>query len=156
MNNFWDSNVWGTILVVAVLLGGLLVGNIIKKSVQITILVVSMNYGVMTIAFGAVIATLFSCVVNAWPNKKLLDYSYMEQLLDLVPNLLTAGIMGYIVFLAVGILESYIRESMIIVLAIIVGMISYVFLSWIFHNRNLQIVINILKNYRKSINGEVK
>ena len=33
MNNFWDSNVWGTILVVAVLLGGLLVGNIIKKSV---------------------------------------------------------------------------------------------------------------------------
>ena len=33
MNNFWDSNVWGTILVVAVLLGGLLVGNIIKKSI---------------------------------------------------------------------------------------------------------------------------
>lgn len=32
MSNFWDSNVWGTILVVAVLLGGLLVGNIIKKS----------------------------------------------------------------------------------------------------------------------------
>ena len=32
MNNFWDSNVWGTILVVAVLLGGLLIGNVIKKS----------------------------------------------------------------------------------------------------------------------------
>lgn len=33
MSNFWDSSVWGTILVVAVLLGGLLVGNVIKKSI---------------------------------------------------------------------------------------------------------------------------
>ncbi len=32
MENFWDSNVWGTILLFAVLLGSLLVGNMVKKS----------------------------------------------------------------------------------------------------------------------------
>ncbi len=35
MENFWDSNVWGIILLFAVLLGSLLVGNVLKKSIFI-------------------------------------------------------------------------------------------------------------------------
>ncbi len=33
MENFWDSSVWGLILLLSVLLGGLLIGNIIKKTI---------------------------------------------------------------------------------------------------------------------------
>lgn len=35
MENFWDYSVWGTILLIAVLLGSLLVGNVLKKSISI-------------------------------------------------------------------------------------------------------------------------
>ena len=35
MGGFWDYNVWSTILLVSVLLGGLLVGNILKKTIPI-------------------------------------------------------------------------------------------------------------------------
>ncbi len=35
MENFWDSNIWGLILLFAVLLGSLLVGNILKKSIPV-------------------------------------------------------------------------------------------------------------------------
>ncbi len=35
MENFWDSNVWGVILLIAVLLSSLLVGNVLKKSIPI-------------------------------------------------------------------------------------------------------------------------
>ncbi|MBQ8268023.1 MAG: hypothetical protein IJZ21_06545, partial [Clostridia bacterium] len=35
MGNFWDYNVWSTILLVAVMLGSLLVGNILKKAIPI-------------------------------------------------------------------------------------------------------------------------
>ncbi len=35
MENFWDSNAWGTILLITVLLGSLLVGNVLKKSISI-------------------------------------------------------------------------------------------------------------------------
>ncbi len=35
MENFWDSNVWGMILLFAVLLGSLLVGNVLKKGIPI-------------------------------------------------------------------------------------------------------------------------
>lgn len=33
MENFWSSDVWGTILLFAVLMGSLLVGNVLKKSI---------------------------------------------------------------------------------------------------------------------------
>ena len=33
MENFWDSSVWSWVLILSVLLGGLLVGNIIKKAI---------------------------------------------------------------------------------------------------------------------------
>ncbi len=35
MENFWDSSVWGLILLLAVLLGSLLVGNVLKKTIPI-------------------------------------------------------------------------------------------------------------------------
>ncbi len=35
MENFWDSDVWGAILLIAVLLGSLLVGNVLKKSIPV-------------------------------------------------------------------------------------------------------------------------
>ena len=35
MENFWDANVWGSILIFAVLLGSLLVGNVLKKGIAI-------------------------------------------------------------------------------------------------------------------------
>ena len=35
MENFWDSNAWGWMILVSVLLGSLLVGNLLKKSIKI-------------------------------------------------------------------------------------------------------------------------
>ena len=35
MNSFWDYSIWSTILLISVLLGGLLVGNILKKGIPI-------------------------------------------------------------------------------------------------------------------------
>lgn len=35
MSNFWDANVWGWMLLMGILLGSLLVGNIIKKSIPL-------------------------------------------------------------------------------------------------------------------------
>ncbi len=35
MENFWDSNAWGWMILVSVLLGSLLVGNLLKKSIKV-------------------------------------------------------------------------------------------------------------------------
>ena len=35
MENFWDSNAWGWMILVSVLLGSLLIGNLLKKSIKV-------------------------------------------------------------------------------------------------------------------------
>ena len=35
MENFWDFSVWGWIILFAILLGSLLVGNILKKGIPL-------------------------------------------------------------------------------------------------------------------------
>ncbi len=60
MTNFWDSSVWGTVMLIAVLMGGLLAGNMLKK--QITFLRVSL---IPTSVIGGTILLIVSAVYKA-------------------------------------------------------------------------------------------
>ncbi|MGN0182435.1 MAG: lipopolysaccharide biosynthesis protein [Candidatus Ornithomonoglobus sp.] len=71
--------------------------EIIKKIVGVTLLVSTMWFGIMAMAYSLLIATLSSSIINAWPNKKLLGYSYIAQLKDILPSILLAVFMGFCV-----------------------------------------------------------
>lgn len=73
--------------------------SIIKRVYGIIILLISMQFGVYTIAIGQIFIAFISSIVNALPNKKLLDYSYKEQWADIMPSLVISIIMGFIVYL---------------------------------------------------------
>lgn len=72
--------------------------EIIKKTVGIIVILVTMNISVLAMGLGSVFYTLFASVVNAFPNKKLLYYSYFEQLKDILPSFTLAAIMAVIVY----------------------------------------------------------
>ena len=72
--------------------------EIIKKSIGLIILSVSLLYGVYAIAIGMVVSGLIGTFINAYPNKKLLDYGYKEQIIDIMPSLVLSTIMGIIVY----------------------------------------------------------
>lgn len=71
--------------------------EIFKKIIGLIILGVSIPFGIYAIAIGGVISGIISTFINTYPNKKLLDYSYSEQLLDLIPSLFISVVMGVIV-----------------------------------------------------------
>ncbi len=73
--------------------------EIIKKIVGLVILFSTMWFGVLAIAYGVVISSVFSQIINSWPNKKLLNYGYLEQLKDILPAILLAVVMGAFVSL---------------------------------------------------------
>ena len=79
--------------------------EIIKKAYGLVILAVSVFCfdSVLVIAAGSVVSTLIATFVNASPNKKLLNYSYWEQVKDLLPSLGMTAVMGAAVW-AVGLL----------------------------------------------------
>ncbi|WP_286946592.1 lipopolysaccharide biosynthesis protein [Acetobacterium sp. UBA5834] len=72
--------------------------EIIKNVVSLAILGVSLAYGIYAIAAGMFFSSVASSFINAYPNKKLLDYSYVQQLKDVMPSLLLSLAMGGIIY----------------------------------------------------------
>lgn len=68
--------------------------EIIKKIMGLVILVSVMRYGVMAMAYSLLLSSVLSQIINSWPNKKLLGYSYLEQMKDILPCILLAVLMG--------------------------------------------------------------
>lgn len=70
-----------------------------KKIMGLAILLVSMWCGPLAMAYSTLLSGLLSQFINAYPNKKLLNYRYWEQLKDIIPCLLLAVGMGVVVCL---------------------------------------------------------
>ncbi len=72
--------------------------EIFKKIFNIIILIITVNYGVLAIAYGGVAISIANQLINSWPNKKLLNYSYLQQLNDMLPQIILSLVMGAIVY----------------------------------------------------------
>lgn len=100
--------------------------EIIKKITGLIILAISLPYGVYAIAIGQILSGIISSIINAYPNKNLLNYSFIEQLKDLMPSLLLSIFMGTVVLLL-----SYLNLSvwLQLMLQIVLGVVIYFTLS---------------------------
>jgi hypothetical protein len=81
-----------------------------------------MNYGVLIICYSVLIYNIIAQIINTSPNKKLLNYSYFEQLKDIIPFILLSIIMSIPVF-GIGMLNF--PDLLKIFIQIIVGGIVY-------------------------------
>lgn len=72
--------------------------EIVKKIMGLTVLLLTMWHGVMVMAYSLLFTSVLSQIINSWPNKKLLNYSYLEQLKDILPGILLAVVMGCCVY----------------------------------------------------------
>lgn len=72
--------------------------EIVKKVMGLTVLALTMWHGVMAMAYSLLFTSLAGQIINAWPNKKLLNYGYLEQLKDILPGILLAVVMGFCIY----------------------------------------------------------
>ena len=117
--------------------------EVIKKIVGIVLLIVSMRYGVMVMAYSLLISNVISQLINSWPNKKLLDYSYLEQVKDFVPSILLAVFMGACIY-PIEILG--LSDIVTIILQVVCGVIIYVSGSIILKLEEFQFLWSLVKN----------
>lgn len=103
--------------------------EITKKVVGLIILAVSLPFGIYALALGEVLSGIVSSFINAYPNKKLLDYGYGEQIKDVLPSLAISLIMGAIVY---SLLFLHFSTLVTMVLQILVGVLVYVTLATVF------------------------
>ncbi|MFQ7469744.1 lipopolysaccharide biosynthesis protein [Amedibacillus dolichus] len=118
--------------------------EIAKKTIGMVLLISTMWFGVMAMAYSLLVSSLFSQIINAWPNRKLLNYGYWEQLKDILPGILLAVLMGG----CVNILRFLpLHQITILVLQIILGAIIYISCSAIFKFESFQYLWGIVKLY---------
>lgn len=121
--------------------------EMIKKVIGLTILGISIPFGVYAIAIGQVISGIIATFVNAYPNKQLLEYSYKEQLLDIIPSFLIALMMGVIVYTF-----NYLNivKWQMLMLQVCAGIIIYLGLSKAFKIESFGYLITTIKQVIKS------
>lgn len=119
--------------------------EVIKKGLGLVILLVSVPFGPLAIAWGLVSMGIFSTFINAMPNMSLLDYSYKEQLSDLLPPLSLSVVMALVIY-PLGLLD--LADFWIIVLQVLCGCISYLLFSVITRQRALCFILSLLTKKR--------
>lgn len=119
--------------------------EILKKVIGLLLLIATMNYGVMAIALSLIVSTIVSSFINASPNKKLLGYSYMDQIKDMAPSFLLSCLMGAVIYP----LSFFIDNSLwLIVSQILAGAMFYIILSRLFRLESFMYILNLAKGNR--------
>ena len=120
--------------------------EIIKKVVGLTILLSTMWFGVMAMAYSLLLGSVLSQIINSWPNKKLLNYGYLEQVRDFAPGILLAVIMGICVYFI-----GYISLSVIfkLIIQIVSGALIYIAGSAILNLEEFQYLLGMIKSFMK-------
>lgn len=103
--------------------------EIVKKAVSVAALLISIPFGITAMVALKAVTDFICTFINAYPNKKLLNYSFSQQWRDVFPSLLLSAVMCAIVY---GV--QYIIEGTLLTLTvqIILGVLIYGGLSWLF------------------------
>ncbi len=116
--------------------------EIIKKILGMTILIISMLISVKAMAIGVLITSIISQIINAYPNKELLGYSYKEQMIDIMSNLLLGVGMGLGISWLPIIISNYL---MLLITQVVIGAIIYILLSVLFKNDSYLYLTQMIK-----------
>lgn len=120
--------------------------EIVKKIVSITILLLSMRFGVVAIAVSGLAYSVIATMFNAAPNNKLLGYSYFEQVKDIFPSFVLAILMGAVVYPI-----TLIPMPMILMLLaqVVAGVVFYVGVSAILKLEPFYYILNIIREFKR-------
>ena len=126
--------------------GLLLKLDIIKKLIGLGLLLFSMNYGVEGIAISLVVMNIVSTFINIAPNRRILNYSYAAQFIDIGKSAAVAVLMGIVVYF-VGFIDIPVFPKL--VLQVCVGVAFYIGFSIITKNESFSYLLTECKSYLK-------
>lgn len=120
--------------------------EIAKKVVGMILLLSTMWFGVMAMAYSLLVSSMTSMIINSWPNKELLGYSLKEQIADILPGILIAVIMG-IVISFVQLLG--LSSAGTLLIQIPLGAVIYLGASYVLKIESLEYLVNMLKGFMR-------
>lgn len=127
--------------------------EIIKKTYGIAILALAiwLFRSPIGVAMSAAVTAPLGSFVNAFPNKRLLNYGFLEQMRDFVPSLVLSLAMGGAVYFGENFLIENTNASPVLLLTISTfsGMVLYLGMAKVFCFESLEYLIKTAKNLKR-------
>lgn len=115
--------------------------EIIKKLAGIAVIIITARISVMAMAGSMLLINVICQVINSWPNRHLLGYSYLDQIRDIVPSIMLSICMGLVVF-PIQLLSA--NPLVILGLQAISGAVVYVAGSMLFKIEEYKYIKNVI------------
>lgn len=116
--------------------------ELIKKILGLSLIVISMRWGILAMAVSEVITMLIGHMINSVPSRKLLNYGYFQQLRDILPSMLLSVAMGAAVW-SVSLLG--LPDILTLPIQILVGVLFYALMSALLRLDSFMYLLGITK-----------
>lgn len=121
--------------------------DLIKKIVLLFVLFITANISVNAICIGQIISALFSWIITAYYSGRLIKYSFIDQVIELLPSflisLLMLGIVSFI-NIVIGLDSTY-----LLMVDIVIYFLFYIGISYFFNRVDFHYVMDFLKRRDK-------
>ena len=118
--------------------------EVTKKIVGLAIVAATMFISVKAIAWGSIVSSIASQIINASPNKKLMNYGYIEQLKDILPGILLACVMGVMIY---PIQFLGLSDLITLLIQVPLGAVVFIAFSKILHIDSFEYVLSLVKGF---------
>lgn len=118
--------------------------EITKKIVGMILLLSTMWFGVMAMAYSLLVSMITSMIINSWPNRELLKYSFKEQMIDIFPSIALAVVMGVKVSFVNNLGFS---SALTLLIQVPTGAIIYLIGSMLLHLDSFEYLLGIMKSF---------
>lgn len=118
--------------------------EITKKTLYfiIILLFVLLTNSPILLAISGIITSVLASIINMYPNRKLIGYTYSQQISDLMVNLVSAALMGAFMF-SMGYIEMDIFAKTI--LQVFAGIVIYIIMNLLLKNQSLIYIFQLIK-----------
>ncbi|MBR1519637.1 MAG: lipopolysaccharide biosynthesis protein [Bacteroidaceae bacterium] len=117
--------------------------EIIKKVIGVSILFVSLPFGLLAMCYAGILSSLMSLAINTYYTGKLINAGLLVQMKDILTSLLLSLMMFVIVF---GI-SSILKENVVkLLVGIPTGIIFFVSMALIFRMKELYYIKELIRN----------
>ncbi|MCR4900025.1 MAG: lipopolysaccharide biosynthesis protein [Treponema sp.] len=114
----------------------------IKKPVLLAVVILAARVSPLFLALCVALYAYFALFVDAFPNRRLINYSFWQQLWDVKASFFMSAIMGAAVW-ALG--KINMPDIFVLLMQIFAGILFYLILSFLFKNKDFYYIINLLK-----------
>lgn len=122
--------------------------GLIKRAVSITLLFLTIPYGIIGIIVGQVISSFFALIPNTYFTAKLVNYSLLDQVRDVIKPIFSSIVAGTFTWLLI-INVNNVHPFILFILCGILGSFLYLGVSIIIRSEGGIVLINIYNNKLK-------